>query len=156
MTETIAMQHLSRRAATGFVLLAGVCTLITPTRSDPTEKVPLAIKGYDPVAYFTAGQATRGLPEIEYEWDERRYRFSSDENRSLFKADPARYAPQFASFCAMALARGEIIEADPANWLIHDGKLYLFAKPAGSTLFQQDASRNVVNAEQNRDLVQNR
>src|SRR6185369_4635558 len=45
-----------------------------------TEAAPLAIKGYDPVAYFTIGSPTRGLPEIEYEWDEQSYRFASAED----------------------------------------------------------------------------
>ena len=68
------------------------------------------------------------MPEIEYEWDEQRYRFLRAEHRELFKADPLRYAPQFAKFCAMALTRGELDEADPENWLISDGKLYIFGK----------------------------
>ncbi len=40
----------------------------------------------------------------------------------------------------MALAKGEIVVADPENWLISDGKLYVFGKPApaGPALFQQD------------------
>ena len=54
-------------------------------------------------------------PEIEYEWDEQRYRFSSAEHRELFKADPVRYAPQFANFCAMALTRGELARGQPGD-----------------------------------------
>ena len=44
----------------------------------------------------------------------------------MFKADPVRYAPQFGNFCAMALAKGEVVVANPTNWLISDGKLYVF------------------------------
>ena len=110
------------------------------SRCVAAEDVPLAIKGYDPVAYFTDGKPTHGLPEIEYEWDEHRYRFASAEHRELFKADPVRYAPQFGNFCAMALAKGEVVVANPENWLISDGKLYVFGKPApiGPGMFQQD------------------
>jgi hypothetical protein len=90
------------------------------------EKVPLSIKGYDPVAYFTIGKPVPGLPEFEYEWDEHRYRFSRPEHRELFKANPVLYAPQFANFCAMALTRGEFHDANPEYWLISDGKLYIF------------------------------
>ena len=65
-------------------------------------------RAIDPVAYFTIGKpCARACPEIEYEWDEHRYRFSRAEHRELFKADPVRYAPQFANFCAMALSMGE-------------------------------------------------
>ena len=113
-----------------FILLVAGATFASASPSVAAEKVPLAIKGYDPVAYFTIGSPTRGLPEIEYEWDEHRYRFASAEHRELFKADPVRYAPQFGNFCAMALAQGELDEANPENWLISDGKLYIFGKSA--------------------------
>jgi hypothetical protein len=96
-----------------------------------------------------------GLPEIEYEWDERRYRFASAADRELFKADPARYAPQFSDFCAMSLANGELVEANPENWLISDGKLYIFGKTVGPALFQHDLAGNVARANQNRALIRN-
>jgi YHS domain-containing protein len=116
---------------------------IAPAAADT---VPLAIRGYDPVAYFTLGAPARGLPQLEYEWDEQRYRFSRPEHRELFKADPARYAPQFANRCAMALTRGEIHEPHPEYWLISDGKLYLFGNRSGPKLFKRDLTRNVVKA----------
>ena len=120
------------------------------------ENAPLAIKGYDPVAYFTDGMAVRGRPDIEYEWDERRYRFSRAEHRELFKTDPVRYAPQFANFCAMSLANGELVEADPESWLISDGKLYFFGKREGPELFRQNLSDNIAKANQNRPLIRSR
>ena len=156
ITGKFAMQNVSRRIAIRFVLVVAAALFATSMPSFATEAVPLAIKGYDPVAYFTTGSPTRGLPEIEYEWDEHRYRFFRAEHRELFKADPVRYAPQFADFCAVSLARHEIIEADPENWLISDGKLYIFGKPApmGPALFQQDLAANIAKANQNRALLQ--
>jgi hypothetical protein len=64
-----------------------------------------------------------------------------------------RYAPQFADFCAVSLARHEIVEADPENWLISEGKLYLFGKSIGPDLFLKDLAANVARANQNRDLI---
>jgi hypothetical protein len=149
------MHNLSRRnALRGFILLAAGPTFAMGSRSVAAERIPLAIKGYDPVAYFTIGSPAHGMPEIEYEWDEYRYRFSRLEHRELFKADPVRYAPQFANFCAMALTRGELHEADPENWLISDGKLYIFELPIGLGRFQQDLAGNIIRANQNRALIQ--
>jgi hypothetical protein len=149
------MSSFSRRSAIrGFVLLGAAS--VTATRfGTAAEAAPLAIQGYDPVAYFTDGKPTQGLPEIEYVWDEHRYRFSSAKHRELFKADPVRYAPQFGNFCAMALSRGEIVVANPENWLISDGKLYIFGKPApfGPVLFQQDLAANIAKANENRPLI---
>jgi len=150
------MHKHSRRNAVGFVLLLAVVLFATSLPSVATEKVPLAIKGYDPVAYFTIGKPVPGLPQIEYEWDEHRYRFSRAEHRELFKADPVRYAPQFANFCAMALTRGELDEANPEWWLISDGKLYIFGKAMGPDRFRQALTENVVKANQNRPLIQKR
>jgi len=72
-----------------------------------------------------------------------------------FKADPVHYAPQFGNYCAMALAKGQIVVANPENWLISDGKLYVFGSPApaGPVLFEKDLSANIVKANQNRTIV---
>ena len=147
------MHSLSWRNAIRLVLLLAVSLFATSLPSVATEKAPLAIKGYDPVAYFTVGKPVRGLPEIEYEWDEQRYRFSSAAHRELFKADPVRYAPQFANFCAMALTRGELDEANPEWWLISEGKLYIFGKAAGPERFQKDLAGNVAKANEKRGLI---
>ena len=135
------------------LLLAG-STVAAASQSVAAGDMRLAIKGYDPVAYFTDGMPKRGLPDFEYQWDERRYHFSSAEHRELFKADPVRYAPEFANYCAMSLARGMIVEADPENWLISDGKLYIFGKSIGPELFEKDLAANVARANQNRALIQ--
>jgi hypothetical protein len=69
------MHNLSLRDAIGLGLLAAAYPFAASMPAAAQEKVPLAIKGYDPVAYFTLGKPTRGLPEIEYEWDEHVWRF---------------------------------------------------------------------------------
>ena len=74
----------------------------------------------------------------------------SAENRARFKADPVRYAPQFSDYCAMALSKGELVEANPENWTIVDGKLYIFGKSMGPELFRKDVAANQVKAEGNR------
>lgn len=147
------MHDFSRRNVIRLALLAAASPFATWLPATAAESTPLAIKGYDPVAYFTLGRPVHGLPEIEFEWDDYRYRFSSAEDRELFKVDPVHYAPQFANFCAMALSKGEIVEANPENWLISDGKLYVFGKTVGPDLFRQALTANVTKANQNRALI---
>jgi hypothetical protein len=146
---------LSRRAALGLTALVAAYWLATAIPSAVAQDVALAIKGYDPVAYFTDGRPTPGRPDIEYQWDEHTYRFASAEHRDLFKTDPARYAPQFGNFCAMALAKGLVVVANPENWLISDSKLYVFGSPApaGPVLFQKDLAGNITKANQNRAIL---
>jgi hypothetical protein len=147
---------LSRRGALRLVGVVVASPVAVGLPSLASDRPPLAIKGYDPVAYFTLGKATPGLSELEHEWDEYRYRFSLPEHRELFKAAPERYAPQFTNFCAMALALGRLVEADPESWLISDGKLYIFGGPAGQDRFQMDIDENIAKANQNRAQIQKR
>ena len=145
---------LSRRSAFHLVALAATAFAIG-TSSAIAQDVPLAIKGYDPVAYFTLGKPTKGTPEFAYDWDDHRYLFVSAEHRDRLKVDQVRYSPQFGNYCAMALAKGQIVVANPENWLVSDGKLYVFGSPApaGPVLFQQDLPANVVKANQNRTIL---
>ena len=124
------MHRLSRRTATRLVLVAAF-SLVASMPPVAAETRAAGNQGLRSGRLFRFGKPIRGLPEIEYEWDEHRYRFARAEHRELFKADPVRYAPQFANFCAMALTRGEIVEANPEYWLISEGKLYLFGRRAG-------------------------
>ena len=101
---------------------------------------PVAIKGYDPVAYFTEGRPVKGVASISYDFDDNRYLFSSAKNRELFAANPDRYAPQFHGLCAAGLADGRIVEPDPTAFVIREGKLYLFQGQRGVQRVEQDAS----------------
>jgi hypothetical protein len=74
------MSTLSRRTVMCLGLLAAASPLVPLAPSLAAETAPLAIRGYDPVAYFTVGRPTPGLPEFEYEWDEHRYRFARAEH----------------------------------------------------------------------------
>jgi YHS domain-containing protein len=100
-------------------------------QSAPAAPMRLVLKGYDPVAYFTDGKPTPGKPEFEMIFDGVRYRFASAQHLEQFKADPDRFAPQYAGSCASGIAIGVKIEAEPENWLIVDGKLFVFADTGG-------------------------
>lgn len=91
------------------------------------DKTTLAIEGYDPVAYFTSGTAVEGKKEITLINNGITYRFSTNQNKELFKANPAKYEPQYGGWCAYAMGEtGEKVEIDPETFKILDGKLYLF------------------------------
>ena len=86
----------------------------------------VAIKGYDPVAYFVEGRPMKGSEDYSHKWLGVTWYFASAAHRDLFIEDPTRYAPQYGGFCAIAVAfNGEISNIDPKAWDIVDGKLYL-------------------------------
>jgi YHS domain-containing protein len=147
------MFTLSRRNAVRLATLVTAGVLAPSLPSLAATSAPLAINGYDPVAYFTVGKPTPGLPQFEYVYENRLYRFASGANLDLFKADPAHYAPQYSGQCALDLAGGKVSPVVPDAWLIRDGKLYLFGAPQGPALFQDNFEGHVDKANQNRSLI---
>jgi YHS domain-containing protein len=118
-----------------------------PVRAFAQER--LALKGYDPVAYFTLSKPTPGVVEYVFVWDGARYRFANAQHRDMFKANPEKYAPQFAGSCAMNMANGVKRDSDPTIWVISNGNLYVFAGTGGADRFRQDAQANAVKAATN-------
>ena len=92
-----------------------------------TDAFGIAIKGYDPVAYFTEHRPVQGNSRYEVIWQDARWHFANTGHRDLFVTDPERYAPQFGGFCTSYLAKGRMAGANPEIWAIVDGKLYLKA-----------------------------
>ncbi len=85
----------------------------------------IAIKGYDPVAYFTNGKPVKGSPAHEMTYHGATYEFASARHRRLFAAHPAKYVPRFGGFCAFGVAGGHKADIDPAAFSIVGGRLYL-------------------------------
>ena len=109
----------------------------------------LAIRGYDPVAYAVARAATKGSPKFEYRWKDAVWQFASASNRARFIKDPERYAPQFGGYCAWAISRGYMADADPEAWRIVDGRLYLIYSKTVQRRWEQDIDGNIVKARAN-------
>lgn len=84
-----------------------------------------AIKGYDPVAYFTKGEPVKGGKAFTVEWRGANWLFANEANKELFEANPEKYAPQYGGYCAYAVSQGATASIDPEAWTIHEGKLYL-------------------------------
>lgn len=115
----------------GFALFVGQSAFAQSdaarTKQYNLEKGGIAIQGYDPVAYFTAKKATKGVAQFTTNHKGVTYRFSSATNRDLFLKSPANYEPAYGGWCAYAMgATGEKVEIDPETFEVRDGKLYLF------------------------------
>jgi YHS domain-containing protein len=89
----------------------------------------VGLQGHDPVAYFTVGAPTKGDAQFTASHAGVTYHFATAANRDAFSANPARYAPQYGGFCAMGVALGKKLDADPKAWHIADGKLYMNLNP---------------------------
>lgn len=99
------------------------------------------IFGYDVVAYFTPGQAVEGSPDISTDWLGGKWLFANEEHREMFKANPAKYLPQYGGYCSASYANGNRHgRVDPRSWQIVDGKLYLFYNERSSRGWDIDFS----------------
>jgi YHS domain-containing protein len=90
-----------------------------------TDAAGVAIMGYDPVSYFTKGEPEYGSAKFAAIWHDALWLFADSEHQSAFLADPEKYAPAFGGFCAYCAALGHKVHADPREWVIRDGKLYM-------------------------------
>jgi len=116
--------------ATAFAFAAG-SAIAGPQYTDETG---FAVSGYDVVAYFDLPQTSIGTPQtaavpgdsnITATYNGAKFAFSTEANRDLFEANPAKYAPQFDGHCAYGVSKGGKVPANPNLWRIVDDKLYL-------------------------------
>jgi len=116
------------------LMLGLVAVVLVPSAARAIDPVyanaeGLAIRGIDPVAYFTDGHPVEGSSAYTFEWMGATWRFASAEHRALFEADPTKYAPQYGGYCAYAVSQGQTASSDPEAWTIVEGKLYLNYSP---------------------------
>jgi len=141
------------------VVMVAACaaTLGKVSHTRPVESLNLrqgvALKGYDPVAYFAEGAPAVGDPAISYQWQGATWLFSTVVHREAFVADPAHYAPQYGGFCAFAVSRGTTADADPGQWAIVGGKLYVNNNAFAKKLWEQDRPANIEAGDSNWPLI---
>lgn len=109
----------------------------------------IAIRGADPVAYFTQKTYVAGNSQYTYDWGGATWQFASAEHRDLFASNPEQYAPQYGGFCAWAVSQGYTAPVDPTAWDIIDGKLYLNFNARIQRRWRRDIPSHVAKANQN-------
>lgn len=134
-------------------VLAGIAlTALVPTAAFAKDAVytssfsNVAASGYDVVAYFTESRPVEGLRDFTAEHDGATWRFASAANRDAFRADPARYAPQYGGYCAWAVSQGYTASTVPEAWRIVDDKLYLNYSKGVQTKWETDVPGHIAKA----------
>ena len=121
-------KNLMIRSAIAVALAFGGVALPLPAIAAPVWTGLLgtaaAVGGYDAVSYFS-GKPVEGTDAFTLEFKGATWKFASAANLAAFKADPAKYAPQYGGHCAWAAANNYRFAGDPKVWKIVGGKLYL-------------------------------
>jgi YHS domain-containing protein len=111
------------------------------------ERDGVALRGHDPVAYFSESKPVKGLVEHKAEYHGSTFYFASKANRDAFVADPPRYAPQYGGFCAFGMSNGYKAATDPAAFKVVNGKLYLNYNRDVQTMWSADIPGFIVKAD---------
>lgn len=133
-----------------FALSLGL--LASANAKDPVNSTTfgnVAIKGYDPVAYFLESKPVKGSKKYQVEWKGAKWRFVSKANKTAFEADPKAYAPQYGGYCAWAVSQGYTAGIDPDAWDIVDGKLYLNYSKSVQADWKKDRASLIEKADKN-------
>ena len=149
----------TRRAFLGLAIALPVFgTMLRPALAASPEIFNtggIAIHGYDPVVYFTAGKPVEGKAAHALKWMGATWRFSSAKNMATFEADPKAYAPQYGGYCAYAMSQGAIATTVPEAWTIYQGKLYLNFSTGVRGIWQGDIPGHIAAANEHWPAILN-
>ena len=109
----------------------------------------LALRGFDPVAYFTVGAPTPGDWQITAKHNGATYRFANEENKAKFVANPQAYVPAYGGYCAFGTAMGYKFDGDPKVWKIVDNKLFLNISKGVQTRWESEQAKMITDANAN-------
>ena len=107
----------------------------------------VTLQGYDAVAYFTDNKAIKGDPKFEARYNGATYWFASEAHATAFKDNPAKYAPQYGSFCGYAMSLNKLRPVDPTIFQIADGRLILQHTKDAYDQFNKDLAGNTAKAD---------
>jgi hypothetical protein len=107
----------------------------------------IAMRGIDPVGYFTAGTPVQGVPDHALMWRGATWHFASAASRVRFEMNPTSFAPRYGGYCAYGVAQGRLTPSDPTAWSVHDGALYLKRDQGERDAWRRDILGNVAKAD---------
>lgn len=140
----------------GVIAPAHAADEVNVSKGLTAEGAPLALHGYDPVAFFTEAIPTAGSDEYAVVHEGATYYFASRAHRKAFRANPGQYVPAFGGFCAYGVSVGKKFDGDPRYWTIWNDRLYLNLNAKIAEKFMADVQGAVAKADTNWREIRNR
>ncbi|NOC84456.1 MULTISPECIES: YHS domain-containing (seleno)protein [Ruegeria] len=140
-----------------FTALAAAIALSTPAFAADEINVsngisaagaPLAAHGVDLVALVNDGNPVEGFATHSATYDGASYYFTTAANLEAFEANPEAYLPQHGGFCSFGVSVGKKFDGDPDQYLVADGKLYLFLNAETRAAFLKDVPATAKTADE--------
>ena len=112
------------------------------------EGGPLALRGYDAVAYFKQGRPVEGSHRFTAVHGGVAYQFASEANKKAFEANPSKYAPAYGGYCCLrCFGRCEVRRRPAGVGRSSTGRLYLNLNPDIQQKWEEDIEGNISKAE---------
>ncbi len=103
----------------------------------------IALRGYDPVSYFTEGEPVQGQVAHSLVWNHATWYFTTANNRTLFSREPVKYAPANGGYCTFGIVLGKKFDGDPKVWSVIKSRLYVFLNEDVQQKFLLDSNGNL-------------
>jgi YHS domain-containing protein len=121
---------------------------ISPVNAITTETDDhLMLFGADVVAYFIENHHVQGSPEHRSDYQGVDFYFASAENKALFDANPTTYLPQYGGYCTNGIVFGIPWGGNAEDFIVHDGKLYIFGGELSKQAVLLDLEKNLALAD---------
>jgi YHS domain-containing protein len=114
----------------------------------------IALRGYDPVSYFTEGEPVKGQEAYSLVWNDAAWYFATAENRDLFSSEPEKYAPANGGYCTFGIVLRKKFDGDPKVWSVIKSRLYVFLNEDVQQKFLQDSTGNLQKVSANWPVIQ--
>lgn len=119
-------------------ILILTCVAALAATDSPAQEAATALKGLDPVE-LCAGREVEGQAEIFADRAGFRYRFASAGSKAAFEKEPERFSVQWDGACGRMGPLGG--RGGPNRFLVHEGRIFLFASDACRKGFAKDPAR---------------
>lgn len=113
---------------------------------DGSDRVMLF--GADVVAYHTMNKYVQGTKSISSRYKGVDFYFSKAEHKALFDESPQQYLPQYGGYCANGIVFGIPWGGNADNFLVKDGKVYVFGGELSQRAFALELDKNIALADQ--------
>ena len=125
--------------------LAATLAVVNAIKTDSENH--LMLFGADVVAYFTEGRYRQGTAAYRSQYEGVDFHFASPENKALFDADPTAYLPQYGGYCANGISFAIPWGGNAEDFLLRDGRLYIFGGELSKKAFLLDINGNIALAD---------
>lgn len=116
---------------------------LSPVNAVETESEDhLMLFGADVVSYFTDGRYVQGSVDHRSEYEDVDFHFATADHKALFDANPTAYLPQYGGYCANGISFGIPWGGNAEDFLVRDGKLYIFGGELSKQAFMLDFDGN--------------